>query len=53
MSAFTEPVVAWRGSTDPNAPLIVLLHGRGSNEARPEARDDAGAGLLKTWGMSS
>lgn len=33
MSAFTEPVVAWRGSTDPNAPLVVLLHGRGSNEA--------------------
>jgi phospholipase/carboxylesterase len=33
MSAFTEPVVAWRGSTDPSAPLVVLLHGRGSNEA--------------------
>ncbi|MFM2079303.1 MAG: hypothetical protein RJA49_3193 [Actinomycetota bacterium] len=33
MSAFTEPVVAWRGSTDPTAPLVVLLHGRGSNEA--------------------
>ena len=33
MSAFAEPVVAWRGSTDPNAPLVVLLHGRGSNEA--------------------
>ncbi len=33
MSAFTEPVVAWRGSTDPAAPLVVLLHGRGSNEA--------------------
>jgi phospholipase/carboxylesterase len=32
MSAFTEPVVAWRGSTAPEAPLVVLLHGRGSNE---------------------
>jgi hypothetical protein len=26
-------VVAWRGPPDPDAPLIVLLHGRGSNEA--------------------
>ena len=33
MTAFAEPVVAWRGATDPDAPLIVLLHGRGSNEA--------------------
>jgi phospholipase/carboxylesterase len=33
MSAFGEPVVAWRGSTEPTAPLVVLLHGRGSNEA--------------------
>ncbi len=33
MSAFADPVVAWRGSNDPNAPLVVLLHGRGSNEA--------------------
>ncbi len=33
MSAFIAPVVAWRGSTDPTAPLVVLLHGRGSNEA--------------------
>ena len=33
MSTFAEPVVAWRGSTDSNAPLVVLLHGRGSNEA--------------------
>lgn len=32
MSAFAEPAVAWRGSTDPSAPLVVLLHGRGSNE---------------------
>lgn len=33
MTAFAEPVVAWRGATEPDAPLIVLLHGRGSNEA--------------------
>ena len=33
MTGFGEPVVAWRGATDPDAPLIVLLHGRGSNEA--------------------
>jgi phospholipase/carboxylesterase len=26
------PVVATAGSTDPGAPLVVLLHGRGSNE---------------------
>jgi phospholipase/carboxylesterase len=26
------PVVAAHGSTDPQAPLVVLLHGRGSNE---------------------
>jgi phospholipase/carboxylesterase len=33
MTAFPDPVVARRGSTDPTAPLVVLLHGRGSNEA--------------------
>lgn len=33
MTGFGEPVVAWRGTTDPDAPLVVLLHGRGSNEA--------------------
>jgi phospholipase/carboxylesterase len=33
MSTFAEPVVAWRGSTDSNPRLLVLLHGRGSNEA--------------------
>src|SRR5664279_5576510 len=27
-----DAVVAWRGSTDTTAPLVVLLHGRGSNE---------------------
>ncbi len=27
-----EPTVLWRGSTDPAAPVVVLLHGRGSNE---------------------
>jgi len=30
---FGAPVVAWRGSEDPVAPLVVLLHGRGSDEA--------------------
>jgi phospholipase/carboxylesterase len=29
---FDAPVVATAGSTDPDAPLVVLLHGRGSNE---------------------
>ncbi len=29
---FTAPVVATFGSTDVSAPLVVLLHGRGSNE---------------------
>ena len=29
---FTSPVVATRGSTDTDSPLVVLLHGRGSNE---------------------
>ena len=33
MTGFGEPVVAWRGTADPDAPLVVLLHGRGSNEA--------------------
>ncbi|GAA1640169.1 alpha/beta hydrolase [Actinoplanes couchii] len=28
----TNPVVATAGSTDPAAPLVVLLHGRGSHE---------------------
>ena len=32
VTVFAEPVVAWRGSTDPESPLVVLLHGRGSNE---------------------
>lgn len=31
-TAFGTPVAAWRGSTDPAAPLVVLLHGRGSSE---------------------
>jgi phospholipase/carboxylesterase len=30
--AFGPATVAWRGSDDPAAPLVVLLHGRGSNE---------------------
>jgi phospholipase/carboxylesterase len=33
MTEFGEPIVARRGATDPDAPLVVLLHGRGSNEA--------------------
>lgn len=32
MSEFPTPVVATAGSTDPAAPLVVLLHGRGSHE---------------------
>jgi phospholipase/carboxylesterase len=32
MSSFAEPVVAHRGATDAAAPLVVLLHGRGSDE---------------------
>ena len=28
----SAPVVALRGATDPDAPLVVLLHGRGSDE---------------------
>ena len=30
--AFTPPVVATYGTADPTAPLVVLLHGRGSSE---------------------
>ncbi|MCB0996967.1 MAG: hypothetical protein KDB21_17860 [Acidimicrobiales bacterium] len=33
MTAFADPVVAWRGATEPDAPLVVLLHGRGADEA--------------------
>lgn len=31
-TALSEPTVLWRGATDPDAPLVVLLHGRGSDE---------------------
>lgn len=31
-TTFGPPVVATHGSTDPSAPLVVLLHGRGSSE---------------------
>jgi len=31
-TTFPAPTVAWHGSNDPGAPLVVLLHGRGSNE---------------------
>ena len=32
MTTFAEPVVTHRGAIDPDAPLVVLLHGRGSDE---------------------
>jgi phospholipase/carboxylesterase len=32
VTTFAEPVVTHRGATDPDAPLVVLLHGRGSDE---------------------
>jgi phospholipase/carboxylesterase len=32
MTAFAPPVVAWRGERDADGPLVVLLHGRGSDE---------------------
>lgn len=32
MTAFPTPTVATAGSTDPAAPLVLLLHGRGSHE---------------------
>jgi phospholipase/carboxylesterase len=32
MITSAEPTVVWRGSAEPDAPLVVLLHGRGSNE---------------------
>ncbi|NPC41947.1 alpha/beta hydrolase [Nocardioides sp. zg-1230] len=33
-AAFAPPVVATHGSADPAAPLVVLLHGRGSDETQ-------------------
>jgi phospholipase/carboxylesterase len=32
LSPSAAPTVLWRGSDDPAAPLVVLLHGRGSDE---------------------
>ncbi len=32
MTSFAAPVVAWHADADAAAPLVVLLHGRGSNE---------------------
>lgn len=32
MTAFAEPTVVRRGADHPDAPFVVLLHGRGSNE---------------------
>lgn len=33
MSPFTHPTVAWQSQDDPDSPLVVLLHGRGADEA--------------------
>jgi phospholipase/carboxylesterase len=33
MTTFARPVVAWHGDAGTGAPLVLLLHGRGSNEA--------------------
>jgi phospholipase/carboxylesterase len=33
VTTFAPPVVAWRGQQDGERPLVVLLHGRGSDEA--------------------
>jgi len=32
VTTFAVPVLTHRGATDPDAPLVVLLHGRGSDE---------------------
>jgi len=32
MTEFENPTVHWEGAADPAAPLVVLLHGRGSDE---------------------
>ena len=32
MTSFAPPVVAWHDNADPGGPLVVLFHGRGSNE---------------------
>jgi phospholipase/carboxylesterase len=32
VTTFADPTVAWRGASDADAPLVVLLHGRGSHE---------------------
>ena len=32
MTTYEPSVVVTRGATDPDAPLVVLLHGRGSDE---------------------
>lgn len=32
MSGLPEPTIAWHSPNDPNRPLVVLLHGRGSRE---------------------
>jgi phospholipase/carboxylesterase len=32
VTTLANPTVRWSGSDDPTSPLVVLLHGRGSNE---------------------
>ena len=32
-SSFAPPTVSWLGQDDPTTPLVVLFHGRGSNES--------------------
>ncbi|MFJ6281157.1 alpha/beta hydrolase [Arthrobacter subterraneus] len=33
MSSFPDPIVAWHSADDADRPLVVLLHGRGADEA--------------------
>lgn len=33
MSGYTDPTVAWQSQNEPDRPLVVLLHGRGADEA--------------------
>jgi phospholipase/carboxylesterase len=47
VTAAGTPTVLWRGADDPTAPLVVLLHGRGSDE-----RDIAGLADLLPGGIA-
>jgi phospholipase/carboxylesterase len=40
MTPFDAPVVAWRAAPESDAPLVVLLHGRGSSESEIMALAD-------------